>query len=55
MDDMNDFRLWDEAIRCIEQLNAAVDLKDYGLGALGTTCYEQLMIIVYMNDFEWWP
>ena len=40
MDDLNDSGSWDEATRYFEQLKAIIDLKDYGLEALGSTSYE---------------
>ena len=40
VDDMNDSGSWDEANIYSEQLKAITDLKDYELGALGSTCYE---------------
>ena len=50
MDDMNDSRSWDEATRYSKQLKAIIDLKDYGLGTLGSACYEQLKVMVNMNN-----
>ena len=40
MDDLNDFGSCYETTRYSEQLKTIVDLKDYGLGALSSTCYE---------------
>ena len=40
MDDLNNSGSWDEVTRYSEQLKVIVDLKDYGLRALGSTCYE---------------
>ena len=34
----------------LKQLKAIVDFKDYGFGALGSTCYGQLRVVVNMND-----
>ena len=54
VDDMNDFRSWDEATKYSEQIKAIIDLKAYGLGALGSTFYEQLRVVVNMNDSKSW-
>ena len=40
VDDINDFGSWDEANIYFEWLKAIIDLKDYELGALGSTWYE---------------
>ena len=34
----------------LKKLKAIIDLKDYGLGALGSTYYEQLRVVVNMNN-----
>ena len=31
-----------------------VDINDFGSWAKGSRCYEQLKVVDYINDFEFW-
>ena len=54
MDDLKDYWLWGQGIKCYEQLRVVDDINKYGSWALGSRCYEQLRIIDDMNDLGSW-